>query len=107
MKFSLPWFKKSSTPEPPPAVHIFTPYDTPAPSIIKTGKWIWHTPTASPGILTGVDQYLSVVIMLVNELGENFREARCGLADVRIAKLSEIPLARRPTPEDGAFLGYF
>jgi hypothetical protein len=103
MSFLDRFFKPNS---PPPVVHQMA-VGVRAPGLLKLGKWVIHSPTGQPGILNGAEAFPEVDVMLVNEAGENYRQERCRLDQIRVARLLEIPAARRPTPEAGASLGYF
>lgn len=76
-------------------------------SLIKAGKWVFHTKLNQPGILTASSAFPLLDVMLVNPEGTDYRAIQADLADIRIARLVEIPAPRRPAPEIGASLGYF
>lgn len=98
-------FRRAAAPA--PLSHVMEVPQRIAGALVKTGKWVVHGPTKQPGILTGVADFPIINVMLVNEVGEDYRAVTCTLADIRIAKLLEIPEKRRPTPLHGASLGYF
>lgn len=93
-------------PAPPVLSHTIAPAPR-VPSLIKSGKWIFHTRLNLPGILTASQNFPVLDVMLVNGEGENYQAVQASLDDIRIARLLEIPEKRRPAPEIGASLGYF
>ena len=104
MSFLDRFFKRDD----PPAVvsHTMTPALRVS-GLIKAGKWVFHTKLNQPGILTAASAFPLLDVMLVNPEGADYRAIQADLADIRIARLAEIPAPRRPTPEIGASLGYF
>jgi hypothetical protein len=99
-------FKNPFAKTPPGVVHTLTPASA-TPGIIRAGKWLFVPEFNLPGILVSAKDYPLVTVMLTNEAGENFRQETFHCDKVRVAKLLEIPAARRPDPETGAALGYF
>ena len=73
------------------------------PRKISSGMWV-TTDDGKVGILTDPSQVASVD--LVNDSGETTIAVTVALGSLRQSGLAEIPEARRPTPEDGARLGY-
>lgn len=107
MNFSsvIPNWLKS---KPKGTVHTLTPSAiSPRTGILRTGRWVYVDEFRLPGIVTGVTQFPYVTVMLTNEKGENFRQENFSVEKIRIARLLEIPEARRPDTFNGAALGYF
>ena len=73
------------------------------PRKISSGMWVM-TDDGKVGILTDPSPMASVD--LVDDAGETTVAITVALGSLRQAKLAEIPEARRPTPGDGAPLGY-
>jgi hypothetical protein len=100
------WAKK-----PPPSVdgartHVLR-VEEPAIRLVKTGKWVVHSPTKAVGILVSAADFPNCRVMLVDERGEDSVSITCALTDLKVARLVEIPLKRRPTADAGAVLGYY
>lgn len=77
-------------------------------TLLKKMKWVVHQQTNKIGIITAMDTSGMVQIDLVQADGTTYATCRTQVGNVRIAKLDEIPLCRRPTnPAMAANLGYF
>jgi hypothetical protein len=77
------------------------------PGLLKSGRWVFHTRLNLPGILTACADFPQIEVMLVNGEGEDYQSVQAGIADIRTARLLEIPEKRRPSADVGASLGYF
>ena len=73
------------------------------PRKINPGMWV-TTDDGKVGILTDPSSVASVD--LVDDVGETTVAITVALGSLRQSGLKDIPEARRPTPEDGARLGY-
>lgn len=94
--------------KPKGATHVFTRASlSGGDQILRPGRWVFVPEYSLAGILIEVSSYPFVRVMLTNEAGENYRAENFAVANIRLARLAEIPAARRPTPVDGAKLGYF
>jgi hypothetical protein len=102
----LDFFRKTSPAQPLGQTHIMVPALR-EPSLIKSGKWVYHTRLNLPGILLAAKAFPQLDVMLVNSEGENYQAVQAAISEIRIARLLEIPEKRRPSPEIGASLGYF
>ena len=95
------WKKKEApAPVPVPALNLVTP--------ITRMKWVWCQEAQNVGIVTRCDGDGMVNVDLVKEDGTTFSSVRTAAGNIRIAKLAEIPVSRRPNTEAEAnLLGYY
>lgn len=74
------------------------------PTLLGRGKWIIHENKV--GIIADIAQDGMTEIHYVNAIGETVGGLIDHVSKVRVAKITEIPEARRPSLEKGLALGY-
>jgi hypothetical protein len=100
-------FRKKAPPSPDGVRSHTLLVEEPSIRLVKTGKWVIHTPTKAVGILTSAADFPNCKVMLVNEKGEDSVSIGCALSDLKVARFTEIPAKRRPSAEAAAALGYY
>lgn len=75
------------------------------PVFMKRGKWV--VVKGEIGIVADLSNANFAIVHLVDDKGITVKAIQCGINDVRIAKLQDIPLSRRPTVAVGLELGYY
>jgi len=101
-------------PELSEATEVLAPPTPPAlPALVLPGQTIlltkgkWVTLQGRVGIVADLDSSGYATVHLTNNIGETVEYARTPAGNLKLARLAEIPLLRRPTnPARAAVLGY-
>lgn len=75
-----------------------------SPVLLARGKWVMHE--QGIGIIADINAEGICEVHLVDDKGLTFHRLNSHISKVRVARLMEIPEARRPSVEHGASLGY-
>jgi len=75
------------------------------PVFMKRGKWV--VVKGEIGIVADLSNANNAIVHLVDDQGLTVKAIQCGVNELKIAKLKDIPLPRRPTTAVGLELGYY